>query len=73
VGVPMSTSTTGAAQRARLRALGLATRSLQSLRDVDDIEDAVAVAHDAPWGRFAGTLRMMLPQLRGRIATLAVP
>jgi rSAM/selenodomain-associated transferase 1 len=73
VGVPMSTSTTGAAQRARLRALGLRTKSLPSLRDVDDIEDAVAVAHDAPRGHFAGTLRMMLPQLRGRVATLAVP
>jgi rSAM/selenodomain-associated transferase 1 len=73
VGVPMSTSTTCAAQRARLRALGLRTESLPALRDVDDIDDAVAVAHDAPRGRFAGTLHMMLPQLRGRDAALAAP
>jgi uncharacterized protein len=73
VGVPMSTSTTCAAQRARLLALGLRTRSLPRLRDVDDIEDAIAVALDAPRGHFAGTLRMMLPQLRGRDAALATP
>lgn len=73
VGVPMSTSTTCAAQQARLRALGLRTGSLPSLRDVDDIEDAVSVAHDAPGSRFAGTLQVMLPALRGRDAALAVP
>lgn len=57
VGVPMSTSTTFDAQRARLRTLGLHTSSLPHLRDVDDIDDAVAVARDAPNSRFAETLR----------------
>jgi rSAM/selenodomain-associated transferase 1 len=73
VGVPMSTSTTCAAQRARLRALELRTRSLPLLRDVDDIEDAVAVAREAPRSRFAQTLRPMLSQLRERDPAHAAP
>ena len=55
-GVPMSRSTTCAAQRARLRALGLITRELPVLRDVDDIADARAVAAGAPRTRFARML-----------------
>ena len=39
-GVPMSEPHTGAAQRARLRALGLETHYLPLLRDVDTFEDA---------------------------------
>jgi rSAM/selenodomain-associated transferase 1 len=56
-GVPMGERHTGAAQRARLRALGLATHHLPPLRDVDTFEDALAVAASAPDGRFARALR----------------
>jgi rSAM/selenodomain-associated transferase 1 len=55
-GVPMSRATTGARQHERLRALGLAVHRLPSLRDVDDVEDALAVAALAPAGRFAPAL-----------------
>ena len=55
-GVPMSTPTTCAVQRARLRTLGLTTRELAPLRDVDEIEDAIAVAAAAPNTTFARTL-----------------
>ena len=53
--VPMSTAQTGAAQRARLDALGLRTARLATLRDVDTFDDALAVATLAPWTRFAAT------------------
>ena len=52
-GVPMSAPDTGARQRGRLRELGLAVAELPTLRDVDAIEDARAVAAIAPWTRFA--------------------
>ncbi len=55
-GVPMSVESTGAAQRARLRALGLRTAILPALRDVDLIADARAVAALAPHTRFAAAL-----------------
>ncbi|MFE2642647.1 TIGR04282 family arsenosugar biosynthesis glycosyltransferase [Streptomyces nigra] len=50
-GVPMSTSGTGAAQRARLA--GLRVRDLPRLRDVDTAHDAWSVARQAADGRFA--------------------
>lgn len=56
LGVPMSTPGTCAAQRRRLEALGLRVADLVELRDVDAIDDAVAVAGEAPAGRFARTL-----------------
>jgi uncharacterized protein len=56
LGVPMSTGHTGAAQHARLRALGLSVELLAALRDVDRIADARAVAALAPAGRFARAL-----------------
>ena len=59
-GVPMSVDETGAAQLARLRALGLAPVLLPTLRDVDTIEDVWAVADEAPTSRLAalaGALR----------------
>jgi rSAM/selenodomain-associated transferase 1 len=59
-GVPMSTARTGASQRARLEELGLRTGRLETLRDVDTFEDAVAVATLAPWTRFAATLERLL-------------
>ena len=55
----MSEPTTGAVQRERLRALGLQTRELPPLRDVDEIADALAVAAAAPATRFARTLAAM--------------
>jgi rSAM/selenodomain-associated transferase 1 len=58
-GVPMSTDRTGAAQRARLEALGLRTVALETLRDVDTFDDAIAVATLAPWTRFAATLELL--------------
>ena len=54
--IPMSEPTTGALQRARLTALGLTTTLLPTLRDVDTITDAHAVAATAPHTRFATTL-----------------
>jgi rSAM/selenodomain-associated transferase 1 len=64
VGVPMSSATTGAAQLARLGALGLRVRTLPVQRDVDTIADARAVAAAAPRTRFAATLAAMpLPGL----------
>ena len=55
-GVPMSESSTGAAQRRRLIALGLRTALLPELRDVDTIADARAVAAGEPRTRFAAAL-----------------
>ncbi|HMF82970.1 MAG TPA: TIGR04282 family arsenosugar biosynthesis glycosyltransferase [Acidimicrobiia bacterium] len=71
VGVPMSTSRTGAAQHARLRSLGLRVARLPELRDVDDFDDALAVAHTAPTGVFAATLGPMLPSFALEDAVLA--
>jgi rSAM/selenodomain-associated transferase 1 len=55
-GVPMSRADTGAIQLARLRELGLRTRSLDALRDVDRYEDAIVVSGLAPTGAFARAL-----------------
>jgi glycosyltransferase A (GT-A) superfamily protein (DUF2064 family) len=56
LGVPMSCDDTGARQADALAALGLAVATLPTLRDVDLIEDARAVAAEAPEGRFAAAL-----------------
>jgi rSAM/selenodomain-associated transferase 1 len=56
LGLPMSTGSTGRAQRARLHDLGLRARTLRALRDVDRIADALAVAAQAPASRFARAL-----------------
>jgi len=55
-GVPMSSTDTGAVQRARLDGLGLRTEELRPLLDVDDIAAARAVAAAAPTSRFAAAL-----------------
>ncbi|MCC6438295.1 MAG: glycosyltransferase [Acidimicrobiales bacterium] len=47
-GIPMSPPRTGAAQRARLAALGLDPVLLPTLRDLDDMEDLVAIAAAGP-------------------------
>jgi len=56
-GVPMSTASTGAIQRARLLAAGLRVADLPQLRDVDEAADAVAVARQAPRSRFAARVQ----------------
>lgn len=56
LGVPMSEPHTLEAQRARLSELGLRVHELATLRDVDEIEDALAVATLAPTSRFATVL-----------------
>lgn len=53
LGVPMSRADTGAAQLARLHAHGLRVAVLTELRDVDDFDDAWAVAAAAPNTHFA--------------------
>src|SRR5688572_29271040 len=60
-GVPMSAGDTGAVQRARLAILGLRTRVLPPLRDIDTVEDARAVALEAPGSRFAAALAEIEP------------
>jgi len=55
-GVPMSVAETGARQEAALRALGLRLGLLPTLRDVDLIGDARAVAAMTPGGGFARAL-----------------
>jgi uncharacterized protein len=62
-GVPMSTEHTGAAQLLRLHAAGLAVRTLPQLTDVDHVEDAVAVAAQAPGSRFAALLARLAPRI----------
>ena len=54
--VPMSAATTYRAQRARLRLLGLSVAEQPPLRDVDTIDDARAVALEAPNSAFARAL-----------------
>jgi rSAM/selenodomain-associated transferase 1 len=61
-GVPMSRDNTGAVQRARLAILGLRTAILPPLRDIDTIDDARAVAREAPEGRFAAALEAIEPE-----------
>jgi hypothetical protein len=55
-GVPMSTAHTGARQRAQLGRLGLRTRDLRQLRDVDHFADAQAVASGLPGSRFGAAV-----------------
>ena len=61
--VPMSEDNTGAVQRARLAILGLRTAILPPLRDIDTIEDARAVAREAPDGRLAAALAEIDPEV----------
>ena len=59
-GIPMSTADTGVAQLERLRGLGLTTLMLEPLRDIDTIDDmlAVAAAHpDSSLGRLVARIR----------------
>ena len=65
-GVTMSAPETGREQRRRLVDAGLRVRDLETLRDVDHVEDAGAVAVDAPHGRFASVwhrIRQEVPRV----------
>ena len=63
IGVPMSAPTTAVRTRERLEMLGLHVADLPRLRDVDTIDDAWAVALEAPSSRFAATFRAISPPL----------
>lgn len=58
-GVPMSCETTWHRQRIRLETLRLRIHEQPVLRDVDTIDDARAVAVEAPGSRFAATLHSL--------------
>ena len=60
-GVPMSTPRTLAYTVEALRARGLTVNLLGTLRDVDTVADAHAVAALCPHGRFAAAIRSHLP------------
>jgi rSAM/selenodomain-associated transferase 1 len=62
LGIPMSTTWTCDAQRARLSDLGLRVDELPRMRDVDVIDDAHAVAAAAPGSRFAAVLSAIAPR-----------
>jgi uncharacterized protein len=68
LGVPMSTPQTGARQRERLHALGLRTQLLPTVRDVDTITDALAVAATAPGTRFEAAVAALAPAHARRAA-----
>ncbi len=58
-GVPMSTETTGVAQHARLRSLGLDVAPLPTLVDLDTVEDLPAVVGGRPGTRTAALARRL--------------
>lgn len=62
-GVTMSNPGTLAEQLGRLAELGLRSADLPALRDVDTIEDALAVALTCPGGHFAAALDRVLARL----------
>ena len=68
LGVPMSTTYTGAAQLRRLLALGHHVIELPVMRDVDRISDAMEVSQLAPWSRFATAYSFVTEQLAARSA-----
>jgi rSAM/selenodomain-associated transferase 1 len=61
-GVPMSSHSTCIRQRTRLHELGLRVHEQSRLRDVDTIEDALAVAAECPGSRFASALQAIRPR-----------
>ena len=60
VGVPMSDPRTGEVQAERLRSLGLRLAELPVLRDMDTVEDAIAMVALAPASATAGVVRQIL-------------
>ena len=65
--VEMSTNHTHRQQLDRLHALGLRTRALEPLRDVDNLHDALEVARSAPTTRFARAVAELAPSLHVRV------
>ena len=63
--VPMSEHSTGIRQRTRLRELGLRVHDQPMLRDIDTIEDAIAVAAAYPKTHFATALKKAKLRPRG--------
>jgi rSAM/selenodomain-associated transferase 1 len=63
-GVPMSTATTGVAQRERLAALGHRVATIDPLRDVDEWDDARAVAAAATSTTFAREVARLDARIR---------
>ncbi len=63
--VPMSTPRTGALQLQRIEDLALSCRLLPVRRDVDEWDDALAVAAAAPWTAFSS---LVTGELAGRLA-----
>ncbi|WP_285726447.1 TIGR04282 family arsenosugar biosynthesis glycosyltransferase [Psychromicrobium xiongbiense] len=73
-GVPMSTPQTGGAQYERLLAAGLSVGMLPPLRDVDQFQDALAVARLCPETPFAREIRRLeCRRLAGRRSELRFP
>jgi glycosyltransferase A (GT-A) superfamily protein (DUF2064 family) len=72
-GVSMSRADTGLRQRERLLALGLSVADLPELRDLDDIEDARAIARLAPRTRTAARLRELLEPLEEPEVDVVLP
>jgi glycosyltransferase A (GT-A) superfamily protein (DUF2064 family) len=68
LGVPMSTSTTGAVLRDRLAAAGLRVAALPTLTDVDTVAEAAEVAELAPHSRFADTWHAVSPTVMSTTA-----
>ncbi|NUT32804.1 MAG: DUF2064 domain-containing protein [Hamadaea sp.] len=56
-GIPTSRDDTGARTLAALRSRGLKVALLPTMRDVDTVQDALAVAAGHPAGRFAAAVR----------------
>jgi glycosyltransferase A (GT-A) superfamily protein (DUF2064 family) len=67
-GIPMSTSGTGVAQRARLVSLGYRCSMLPALRDVDFFDDACDVAAQIRTSDFAYELGRVWSRMASRIA-----
>ena len=65
-GVTMSTDKTHDLQCRRLRWLGLRTRALEPMRDVDDFDDALSVAAVAPHTRFAQAVAAVASRFEAR-------
>ena len=70
LGVPMSLAHTGAAQLDRLRGLGLHTRAVPELTDLDTFDEALEVAAVADGRRFPSAVASVQASL-GRSATPA--
>jgi uncharacterized protein len=71
--IPMSTTWTARAQDARLRRLGIESRELPALQDVDTFDDALAVAASCPGTRFASEVESVAGALRAPAAQPAEP